>query len=59
MTDSSSQARSRGRANRISVSLSDGILDALQRRAAKENRSMSNLCARLIESALSNGVEPG
>ena len=59
MTDSSPQARSGGRANRISVSLSDGTLHALQRRAAKENRSLSNLCARLIESALSNGVDPG
>ena len=57
MTDSSSQARSGGRANRISVSLRDGILDALQRRAAKENRSLSNLCARLIERALRNDID--
>ena len=58
MTDSSPQARTRGRATRISVSLSDGTLDALQRLAAKENRSLSNLCARLIEHALRNGVDP-
>ena len=57
MTDSSPQARTRGRATRISVSLSDGTLDALQRLAAKENRSLSNLCARLIERALRNDID--
>ena len=58
MTDSSSQARSRGRTNRISVSLSDGTLDTLHKLAAKENRSLSNLCARLIESALRDDLGP-
>ena len=57
MTDSSPEARIRGRATRISVSLSDGTLDALQRLAAKENRSLSNLCARLIERALRNDID--
>lgn len=56
MTDSSRQSRSRGRATRVSVSLNDDTLDLLQTLAAQESRSLSNLCARLIESALRNGM---
>ena len=59
VVDSSSQLLRGGRASRISVSLSDGTLDKLQKVAAKENRSLSNLCALLIESALRNRVDPG
>ena len=58
MVESSSQALSGGRANRVSVSLSGTTLDALQKAALKENRSLSNLCARLIERALRHRVDP-
>ena len=58
MTDSSPQRRGRGRGNRVSVSLNDGTLDALQKLAAQQDRSLSNLCARLIEGALRNGIDP-
>lgn len=58
MDDSTSQFRVRGRSNRISVSLSDGTLDTLQQLAEQQGRSLSNLCARLIERALSHGIRP-
>ena len=47
-----------GRGNRVSVSLNDGTLDTLQKLAAQQGRSLSNLCARLIEGALRNGIDP-
>ncbi|MEN9540984.1 MAG: CopG-like 1 or ribbon-helix-helix domain, 5 [Cyanobacteriota bacterium] len=52
MTDSKPAPRGRGRANRISVSLHDGLFRQLEALAAEEGRSLSNLCARLIETAL-------
>ena len=51
-------ATSGGRANRISVTLRDGTLDELQLLAEQQGRSLSNLCARLIEGALQNGIRP-
>ena len=46
----------RGRTCRISVGLSDATVNELQQMAAQEGRSLSNLCARLIESALRSGI---
>ena len=46
----------RGRVSRISVGLSEGTLNELQQLAAQEGRSLSNLCARLIEGALRSGI---
>ena len=46
----------RGRTSRISVGLSEGTLSELQQLATQEGRSLSNLCARLIESALRSGI---
>ena len=57
MSDASSQSRSKGRTNRISVNLNDATLEMLQKLAEQESRSLSNLCARLIESALRNGIQ--
>ena len=58
MADSVSLSRAKGRANRVSVSLSDETLVAVQELAEQEGRSLSNLCARLIEGALRNGIDP-
>ena len=59
MTDSKPAARARGRASRISVSLHDALFRELENLAAEEGRSLSNLCARLIETALqSHRSEP-
>lgn len=52
MSDPTSANRSRGRAARISVSLHDGLLEELEQLALAEGRSLSKLCARLIETAL-------
>ena len=57
VTDSNPRRNGRGRANRVSVSLNDGTLDTLQKLAAQQDRSLSNLCARLIEGALRNGID--
>ena len=59
MTDSKPAARVRGRASRISVSLHHDLFGKLEKLAAEEGRSLSNLCARLIETALqSHRSEP-
>ena len=52
MSDSPSVAPGRGRAARISVSLHDALVEELEQLARAEGRSLSNLCARLIETAL-------
>lgn len=44
--------RGRGRSSRISVSLHDSLFRQLEALAQAEGRSLSNLCARLIETAL-------
>ena len=56
MADSVSLSRAKGRANRVSVSLSDETLVAVQELAEQEGRSLSNLCARLIEGAMRQGI---
>lgn len=58
MTDSNPLARGRGRANRISVSLHDAMFERLQELSLKEGRSLSNLCAYLLEVALQQYDEP-
>ena len=52
MTDSNPPARGQGRANRISVSLHDAMFERLQELSQREGRSLSNLCAYLLEVAL-------
>jgi hypothetical protein len=44
--------RGRGRSSRISVSLHESLFRQLEELAQEEGRSLSNLCARLIETAL-------
>lgn len=56
MADRISESSASRRANRVSVSLSDGTLDTLQQLAEQQGRSLSNLCARLIEGALRHGI---
>jgi metal-responsive CopG/Arc/MetJ family transcriptional regulator len=46
--------RGRGRASRISVSLHDSLFRQLEELAHAEGRSLSNLCAHLIETALTD-----
>jgi len=52
MADSNPPGRGRGRANRISVSLHDAMFERLQELSQQEGRSLSNLCAYLLEMAL-------
>lgn len=52
MFDSTPEARGQGRATRISISLGDVMVQRLQDLAQREGRSLSNLCARLLENAL-------
>lgn len=52
MTGSKAQARGQRRANRISISLHDAIYERLQELSQREGRSLSNLCAYLLEAAL-------
>lgn len=54
MTDAKPITRARGRASRISVSLHEALFKQLEDLACEEGRSLSNLCARLIETALQN-----
>ena len=42
----------KSRASRISVSLRDGTVERLQQLAQQEGRSLSNLCAHLLEQAI-------
>ena len=59
MADSVSLSRAKGRANRVSVSLSDETLVAVQELAEQEGRSLSNLCARLLERSVADGEPLG
>ena len=52
MLESRPATRAQGRSNRISVSLGDSLVERLQDLAEQEGRSLSNLCARLIEQAI-------
>jgi metal-responsive CopG/Arc/MetJ family transcriptional regulator len=58
MTDSNPPARGQGRANRISVSLHDAMFERLQELSLQEGRSLSNLCAYLLELALQHHDQP-
>jgi len=58
MTDSNRSGRGRGRANRVSVSLHDAMFERLQELSEREGRSLSNLCAYLLELALEQHGQP-
>lgn len=52
MPESPSNARGRGRASRISISLPDELLDDLRSLSQRQARSMSNLCALILRSGV-------
>lgn len=52
MFEAKPDPRALGRASRISVSLAEPLLERLQELAEREGRSLSNLCARLLEHAI-------
>lgn len=54
MTETKPAARGQGRGNRISVSLGDVMFERLQQLAEREGRSLSNLCAHLLEHAITH-----
>lgn len=52
MSGSKSRAGGQRRAKRISISLHDAMFERLQELSLREGRSLSNLCAYLLEVAL-------
>ena len=54
---SASEARGGGRSSRISISIPDELLERLRTLAREQGRSLSNLCALMLESG-ANGNHP-
>jgi metal-responsive CopG/Arc/MetJ family transcriptional regulator len=55
MFEAKPDPRAQGRCSRVSVSLPEPLLEQLQQLAQREGRSLSNLCARLLERSVADG----
>lgn len=56
MPESPSDARGRGRASRVSISIPKELLEQLRFLSRRQGRSLSNLCALILQSGV-DGME--